>query len=96
MMVKSYQARAIMVADLIFFHDGFSAHWADVILLDPYVETFQVEYVISITIKFCDFLAVTFFELFQTDDALLDQFVNPVFTWIENASPFLEEFLDAW
>lgn len=81
---------------LLFFYDGFSAHRADVILLDPYFQTFQVEYVISITIELGNFLAVAFFELFQTDDALLNQFVTPVFTWVENASSLFEEFLYAW
>ena len=60
---SSYLAYGI-VDILIFFYDGLSAHRADVILLDPYFETFQVEYVIPITIEFCNFLAVAFFELF--------------------------------
>ena len=92
--IYSYLARAVV--NFIFFYDGFSAHRADVILLDPYVQTFQVENVISITIQFCDFLAVPYFELLQANDAGLNQFVTAVFTWIENTSSLFKEFFDVW
>ena len=68
------------------------------------VEYAQVENVISITIELRNFLlflpSLAFFELFQTDDyqddALLNQFVTPVFTCVEYVRSLFEEFLYDW